>query len=352
MRIVTVVGARPQFIKAAPLSRALAGAHHEILVHTGQHYDDNMSAVFFRELGVRPPDHFLGIGSGSHGAQTGAMLAAIEKVLLDTTPDRVVVFGDTNSTLAGALAAVKLGIPVAHIEAGLRSFRRTMPEEINRVMTDHVSTTLFAPSQSAADQLAREGITRGVHVVGDIMLDALELFRSKASDAILARLQVEPRRYIAATVHRAENTDDEARLRAILSGLARLDLPVVLPLHPRTKARFERMAKADATFALPSVIRVVEPLGYLDNLALLGGAACVATDSGGVQKEAYFLGVPCVTLRDETEWIETLATGWNALAGADADQIAASVRQQLEPRGARPALYGDGAAASRIAAAL
>lgn len=352
MRVVTVVGARPQFIKAAPLSRALAGKHEEILIHTGQHYDDNMSAVFFRELGVRAPDHFLGVGSGPHGAQTGAMLGAIERVLLETRPDKVVVFGDTNSTLAGALAAVKLSIPVAHVEAGLRSFRRTMPEEINRVMTDHVSSLLFVPAQSAADQLAREGITVGVHVVGDIMLDALNMFRPKASAEILDRIGVERGRYIAATVHRAENTDDEPRLRTILAGLARLELPVVMPLHPRTKARLDAMTKADASFALPQTLRIVDPLGYLDSLALLGGAACVATDSGGVQKEAYFLGVPCVTLRDETEWIETIGTGWNVLAGADAEQIAVSVRRQLEPRGPRPALYGDGAAAEGIAAAL
>ncbi len=344
MRILTVVGARPQFVKAAPLGRALVAAGHaETLVHTGQHYDDNMSAVFFRELGVRPPDHFLGIGGGTHGEQTGAMLPAIERVLLADKPDMVVVFGDTNSTLAGALAAVKLHLPVAHIEAGLRSFKRTMPEEINRVVTDHIATLLFTPSQSAADQLAKEGVTAGVHVVGDIMLDALEMFLPRASTDLLARLDVRRRGYIAATVHRAENTDDPARLRGIVDGLAQLSMPVVLPLHPRTKGRLR-----DLGVALPAALRVVEPLGYLESLALFAGAACVATDSGGVQKEAYFLGVPCVTLRDETEWIETLGTGWNVLAGASSERIVSSVQHQLTPRGQRPNLYGDGTAARRI----
>jgi UDP-N-acetylglucosamine 2-epimerase len=356
LRVLTVVGARPQFVKAAPLGRALRDAgHEEILVHTGQHYDDNMSAVFFRELGVRAPDHFLGIGSGSHGAQTGAMLEAIEKVLVAAKPDVVVVFGDTNSTMAGALAAVKLHVPVAHVEAGLRSFRRTMPEEINRVVTDHVSTLLLVPSAGAAGQLAREGIVDGVVVVGDIMRDALELFRPRAQEAargsaLLARLGVSAGGYVAATVHRAENTDDPARLRAIFAGLGRAPLPVVVPLHPRTKARLTAL---EATgFALPPSCRIVEPLGYLDSLALLGDAACIATDSGGVQKEAYFLGVPCVTLRDETEWTETLATGWNVLAGADVERIDALLTTQLTPRGPRPSLYGDGDAASRIVEAL
>jgi UDP-N-acetylglucosamine 2-epimerase len=347
VRIVTIVGARPQFIKAAPLCRALAAAHEEILVHTGQHYDDNMSAVFFRELGVRAPDHFLGIGSGPHGAQTGAMLAAIERVLLDARPDTVVVFGDTNSTLAGALAAVKLHIPVAHVEAGLRSFRKTMPEEINRVLVDHIASLLFVPSPSAADQLAQEGVVDGVHIVGDIMRDALEMFRGRARTDTLTRLDVTPRGYVAATVHRAENTDDETRLRSIIDGLSRLELPVVLPLHPRTRKRLDELA-----IAIPRTIRIVEPLGYLESIALLAGAACVATDSGGIQKEAYFLGVPCVTLRDETEWAETIGTGWNVLAGADADRIAAHVKAQMTPRGPRPPLYGDAGAAMRIVATL
>ena len=344
MRVVSVVGARPQFIKAAPLGRALRARHEEILVHTGQHYDDNMSAVFFRELALAEPDRSLGIGSGSQGAQTGQMLAAIEEVLVETAPRLVLVFGDTNSTLAGALAAAKLGIPVAHVEAGLRSFNRAMPEEINRVLTDHVSTLLFAPAADAAALLAKEGIERGVHVVGDLMLDALEMFRGRAIERGAARaLGVEPP-YIVATIHRAENTNDEARLRELLAGLDGCGLTVVLPLHPRTK---KRMAELD--LRVPSArLHLVEPQGYLDMLSLQAGAACVATDSGGMQKEAYFLGVPCVTLRDETEWTATLSTGWNVLAGADATRIAAAVQAQLRPHGPRPALYGDGRAAQKI----
>ena len=346
MKVVTVVGARPQFIKAAPLSLALRPRHEEILVHTGQHYDSGMSDVFFEELCVPPPDYHLGVGSGAHGAQTGAMLSAVETVLQKEAPDAVLVYGDTNSTLAGALAAAKLCLPVAHVEAGLRSFNRAMPEEINRVVADHLSTWLFAPSEVARRRLAAEGIERCVHVVGDIMLDALRLHlpRARTRAAVLERVPVRPQEYYLATVHRAENTDNGARLAGIFKGLGALDLPVVIPLHPRTKKRL-----AEFGIHPHGAVRILEPLGYLDMLALQAAAACVLTDSGGVQKEAYYLGVPCVTLREETEWVETLETGWNALAGADPTRIVDAVRQRAkrDHDGSRN-VYGNGRTAERI----
>ena len=348
LTLVTVLGARPQFVKASPLSRALRSRHREVIVHTGQHYDPDMSAVFFDELAIPLPDHHLGVGGGSHGAQTGAMLAMLEPVLDKKRPDAVVVVGDTNSTLAGALAAAKLGIPVAHVEAGLRSFDRTMPEAINRLVVDRLSTWLFAPSESSRRRLSAEGIVAGVHVVGDVMLDALTLHRSRAlASGALDRLGLQPGGYHLATVHRAANTDDQARLRAILAGLGALDRPVILPLHPRTRRRI-----ADFGLDLSAGVRAVEPQGYLDMLALTAAAACVLTDSGGVQREAYYLAVPCVTLRDETEWTETVATGWNTLAGADADRIVAAVAARPTGKAPHPELYGDGRAAERIAAIL
>jgi UDP-N-acetylglucosamine 2-epimerase len=349
MKLLTVVGARPQFVKLAPLSLALRRRHREIIVHSGQHYDDLMSDVFFADLDLPAPDHHLGVGSGRHGAQTGALLIALGPVLDRERPDAVVVVGDTNTTLAAALAASKLHVPVAHVEAGLRSFNRAMPEEINRVAVDHLATWLFAPSESARRQLASEGIVDGVHVVGDVMLDALLLHRSRALGAreTLARVGVEPGGYYLATVHRAENTDDAARLRGILRGLGALDRPVLLPLHPRTRRRM-----AETGLGAGGRLRPIEPLSYVDMLALNAAAACVLTDSGGVQKEAYYLGVPCVTLRDETEWTETVATGWNALAGADPERIAAAVARRPALTAPRPPLYGDGRAAERIAAVL
>lgn len=345
MKLVSVVGARPQFIKASPLCRALRRRHREVLVHTGQHYDVGMSDVFFQELGIPAPDYHLGIGSGSHGSQTGAMLAAVESVLDKESPDAVVVYGDTNSTLAGALAAAKLHIPVAHVEAGLRSFNRAMPEEINRVVADHLSKWLFAPSSLAADNLRREGLTAGVHVVGDVMIDAMDLHRERAEarPGVLARFAVEPGRYYVATVHRAENTDDAERLRGILAAFGQLELPLLLPLHPRTRKRVD-----DLALVMANNVRVLEPLGYLDMISILAAARCLLTDSGGMQKEAYYLGVPCVTMRDETEWVETVTAGWNVLAGADTERIVGAVRTQSGQRRPRPALYGDGRTAERI----
>lgn len=341
-RIVTIVGARPQFIKAAALSRTLAGdtAIEELLVHTGQHFDDNMSEVFFRELMMPAPHFNLDIHGGPHGQMTGRMLEAIEQVLLNTRPALVLVYGDTNSTLAGALAAAKLHIPVAHVEAGLRSFNRRMPEEINRVLVDHMSGLLFCPTFEAVRHLHNEGISAGVHHTGDIMYDATLYARSAAvhQSDILARLALAPRGYVLCTLHRSENTDSEARLAALLGHVREVagDLPVVMPLHPRTRQVLAASRLSTAG------LRVLEPLGYFDMHALLGGAAQVLTDSGGVQKEAYFHRVPCVTLRDDTEWTETVAAGWNRLWTTPA---------YLTPR-VDIAEYGDGAAGSKMAALL
>jgi len=360
LRLLTVVGARPQFIKAATVSRAIREhniAHpersvREVLLHTGQHYDENMSQVFFDELEIPQPDYNLGVGSLSHGAQTGRMLEHTEEVLLKEKPDWVLVYGDTNSTLAGALAAAKLHIPVAHVEAGLRSFNHRMPEEINRVLTDHLSTLLFCPTQTAVDNLAREGVLKGVELVGDVMYDAALYYAAKAEahSSIMDRLGLCSKGYMLATLHRAENTDDPFRLRAIVEGLGAVaqHMPVVIPLHPRTRAALEReglLARVTETCQL------IQPLGYLDMVLLEKNARLIATDSGGVQKEAYFYGVPCMTLREETEWVETVEAGWNVLVGADSERIA-SVALSFATPPARPALYGDGSAAKRCVAIL
>lgn len=348
MKVASVVGARPQFIKAAVVSRVLRERHTEILIHTGQHYDDNMSALFFDELGIPAPDVNLGIGSASHGEQTGLMLAQIEKVLLFKEPDWVLVYGDTNSTLAGALSGAKLGIRVAHVEAGLRSFNRRMPEEINRVLTDHISDLLLCPSQTAMGNLAREGITRGAHLVGDVMADALWFAVEAAGprSQVMARLGITKGRYLLVTVHRAENTDDPARLSSILNALNSLSEPVIFPIHPRT-----RRAMLQLEYAPAPHVRIIEPVGYLDMVTLEQHARLILTDSGGIQKEAYWLGVPCVTLRDETEWSETVQAGWNVIVGADASRIADAV-EHLSPPDERPELYGDGKAAQRCVSLL
>lgn len=348
MRITTVVGARPQFIKAAAVSRVLRAMPgvREILVHTGQHYDDNMSDVFFRELEIPEPDYHLDIGSGTHGAQTGRMLEAIEQVLLKEGPDWVLVYGDTNSTLAGALAAAKLHIPVAHVEAGLRSFNRRMPEEINRVLTDHICDLLFAPTQAAVDNLLREGISpTAVRLVGDVMYEAALYYGAKAEakSRVLARLGLQPKGYILATVHRAENTDDLARLEAIFSGLVSVgkSIPVVLPMHPRTRAALRYMGPISD---IEQRLRVIEPVGYLDMLVLEKNARLIATDSGGVQKEAFFYRVPCVTLRRETEWVELVELGWNQLVFPQSPRaVAEGILRGLETHQASETNpYGDG----------
>ncbi|WP_376790596.1 non-hydrolyzing UDP-N-acetylglucosamine 2-epimerase [Thermoflexus sp.] len=372
MKIVNIVGARPQFIKVAPILKAIEGHNrarpdvpiHEVLVHTGQHYDYEMSQVFFDELGLKAPDYHLGVGSGTHGYQTGEMLKRIEEVLLREKPDWVLVYGDTNSTLAGALAAAKLHIRVAHVEAGLRSFNKRMPEEINRILTDHVSDCLFCPTETAVQNLAREGITKGVYLVGDVMYDAVQMYLAAAEDKsqILETLALKPKEYALATVHRAENTDDPERLRNIMMGLKHIaqdGLRVIFPAHPRT-----RKAISDLSLDISSSnLKVIGPVSYLDMLVLEKNARVILTDSGGVQKEAFFFRVPCVTLREETEWVETVEAGWNVLAGCDPERIAhASLAAQcsasspyscsipFSPRTPLPPAtpYGDGRAGARI----
>ncbi|NMC73700.1 MAG: UDP-N-acetylglucosamine 2-epimerase (non-hydrolyzing) [Geobacteraceae bacterium] len=350
MKLVTVVGARPQFVKCAPLSREIRKEHTEILVHTGQHYDPEMSDVFFRDLAIPEPDYHLGVGSGSHGEQTGEILARIEQVLLKEKPDMVIVFGDTNSTLAGALSATKLHIPVAHVEAGLRSFDRSMPEEINRVVTDHVSDLLFCPTRTAVRNLADEGITRGVHLVGDVMVDALEYNRHIAAkkSRILERFGLPPGGYLVVTVHRPANTDNWEHMDAILSALGESGQPVLFPVHPRTKKMLNEFG---CWSVLPKNIIVTEPLGYLDMLQAMANARKILTDSGGMQKEAYLLGVPCITLRDTTEWVETVEDGWNVLVGADRGKISEAI-VAFSPEKTRSMIYGEVGASGRIAKIL
>lgn len=328
MKIVSIVGARPQFIKAAVLSRELRKEHTEILVHTGQHYDENMSAVFFEELGIPQPEYDLHVGSGLHGVQTGAMLAAIEQVLIDVQPDWVVVYGDTNSTLAGALAAAKLHIPVAHVEAGLRSFNRSMPEEINRILTDHISDLLLCPTGVAVSHLQAEGIIKGVHLVGDVMYEALQWATAQSQRFIekLSALALQPQQYLLATVHRAENTDDPARFQGILQAFDALEEPLLWPVHPRTRKKLDEVG-----YVPTSHVQLIDPVGYLEMVCLASSARIILTDSGGLQKEAMWLSVPCITLRDETEWIDTVALGWNVLVGADPKAILKAVHTACQP---------------------
>lgn len=353
MKIVTVIGARPQFIKAAAVSRVIhrTDGIRELIIHTGQHYDEGMSQVFFDELDIPAPSHHLGIGSASHGAQTGRMLEAIESILLKERPDWVLVYGDTNSTLAGALAAVKLHIPVAHVEAGLRSFNRRMPEEMNRILTDHASDLLFAPTDVAVANLRNEGVDeKRIHLVGDVMYDAVLYYGRKAQtdSVIVETLGLDPSGYVLATIHRAENTDDPTRLRAIIDGFSEVaqTLPVVLPLHPRT----EKALKQHELLAVARQrLTLTEPVGYLDMVQLERNAAVIATDSGGVQKEAYFHEVACVTLRDETEWVELVDTGWNRLVPPeDAETIRNAILEAVGTRGQPVALYGGGQAAEHV----
>jgi UDP-N-acetylglucosamine 2-epimerase len=352
MKIVSIVGARPQFIKAAPVSHALRQLAGEVLVHTGQHYDAQMSGVFFDEMGIPEPDYNLGVGSGSHGWQTGQMLVRTEEVLMAERPDWVLVYGDTNSTLAGALAAAKLHIPVAHVEAGLRSFNRRMPEEHNRVLVDHMADLLFCPTQTALDNLAREGITHGVHLVGDVMYDAV-LRNARVAEQrskVLDRLGLQSQAYTLATIHRPRNADDSLRLQTILGALAEIPEPVIFPVHPRTR---QRMAEFDLSFPAPGGGRPtpIDPVGYLDMLVLEKNARLILTDSGGIQKEAYFFAVPCLTLREETEWVETVDAGWNRLVGADPAAIVRMARD-FRPVGSPPPLFGDGQAAPKIVTLL
>jgi UDP-GlcNAc3NAcA epimerase len=357
MKVLTVVGARPQFIKAAMVSRAIEewnggsgsslGRIQEVLVHTGQHYDDNMSDVFFRELEISPPAHNLAVGSGPHGQQTGRMLEGLERIMQKEKPDLALIYGDTNSTLAGGLAASKLQIPVAHVEAGLRSHNRTMPEEINRILVDHLSTLLFCPSTVAEKNLGSEGITKGVHLVGDVMYDSLlfNLNRMREKKNVLDRMGLRAGNYGVLTIHRAENADNPIKLREIVAALQRLNLPLVFPVHPRTQAA---LTHAGIT-TFPSLIRPTKPLSYQEMLELVRGARLILTDSGGVQKEAFLLRVPCVTLRNETEWVETVDAGWNRLAGTDPDKIVSASRELLARRPGTPGQpYGDGQAGQSV----
>jgi UDP-N-acetylglucosamine 2-epimerase len=360
MKLVTIIGARPQFIKAAPFSEVFRKENAEILVHTGQHYDPNMSDIFFEELGIPKPDYYLGVGSGSHGLQTGRMLEKIEELLLKEKPDGMLVYGDTNSTLAGALAASKLHIPVFHVEAGLRSYNKLMPEEQNRVLTDHISDLLLCPTQTAVDNLEKEGVTAGVLNTGDIMYDVvlrnIEISKSRYSDgAWLNELRDEngnvPRlkekEYYLATIHRAENTDDHPKLREIFSTFEKMDKPVIIPIHPRT-----RKLIGELDIKLDNII-LIKPVGYLMMLYLTANAYMVVTDSGGLQKEAYFLKTPCTTLRDQTEWVETLENGWNILSPIDVHSILSTVTRELDClQHPQPLLFGDGNAAEHICQAI
>ena len=348
MKVVTVVGARPQFIKAAPVGRALREAgHREVLVHTGQHYDDAMADVFFRELEIPAPDFDLEVGSGSHGYQTGQMLLRLEPVLERERPDWVLVYGDTNSTLAGALAAAKLHLPVAHVEAGMRSYNRVMPEEINRVLTDHASDLLLCPTRTAVENLGKEGLTRRVALVGDVMFDALLQFLpvARRRSRILESLGVRAGEYALLTAHRAETVDGDGRLPALLSRVASLGLPLVFPAHPRTRKRLEVLGLLDR---LPACLRLIDPVGYLDMLVLEADARAVLTDSGGVQREAYFLGVPSVILRGETEWPELVAQGASTLSGADFSDLRIAEGASADAA-RRSGLFGDGKASEKIA---
>jgi UDP-GlcNAc3NAcA epimerase len=351
VRIVTVIGNRPQFVKAAAVSRVLREENEELLVHTGQHHDDELSTVFVKELGVPRPERELGIHGGTNTEQTARMLAALAPLLAAEAPDVLLVYGDTNSTLAGGLAAAQAHIPVAHVEAGMRSFDRAMPEELNRVLTDHLSDLLLCPSQTALDNLAREGVAGRVALVGDVMVDVALLFqpRAIADHAPLERAGVAPGEYVLVTAHRAGNVDDPARLRRLVDLLLALPVTAVLPLHPRTRARLEAAGWLGELERAPG-IRLLPPLGYLGFTALLGHARAVLTDSGGVQKEAYLAGVPCVTLRATTEWVETVEVGWNVLVDLDTDAALAALERRPPP--GRPELYGDGRAAARVVAAL
>lgn len=353
MKILTVVGARPQFVKAAAVSRAInrdntsnAGQLSEVIVHTGQHYDKNLSSVFFEELEIPQPDYNLGISEVSHGKMTGRMIISIEEVLEKESPAMVLIYGDTNSTLAATIAAVKLNIPIAHVEAGLRSFNRTMPEEINRIVADSLSSLLFCPTETAMENLRKEGISKGTCNVGDVMFDVTRYYEKQAkSKHDVRRWGVEAEQYVLCTVHRAENTDNVGRLKGIVNALHEIakHLPVVLPLHPRTS----KMMQASGVTLDSDNIRIIEPVSYFEMLCLESSAKAILTDSGGVQKEAFFHGVPCLTLRDETEWVETVELGVNTLCGADTDVIVSAWNQLLAFQ-CNSAPYGDGDAAGKI----
>ena len=355
MNIVSVVGARPQFIKAAMVSRAIEAYNAsrktslltEILVHTGQHYDETMSRIFFEEMGIPAPTYNLEVGSGSHAVQTGEILMKLEAVLLAERPDLLLVYGDTNSTIAAALAAAKLGIPIGHVEAGLRSYNRAMPEEINRILTDHLAMFLFCPTPTSVAMLRQEGITQGVHLIGDVMFDASWHYAAmaEARSDVLARYHLLPQQYYLATVHRPANADVMEHMQCILRAFSQLQLPVIFPVHPRTKKIVNTILAAQVNNNRSQLL-LIEPVGYLDMLVLEKHARAIITDSGGVQKEAYFFRVPCVTLRQETEWVETITSGWNRLCAIVEDEIVTKVHQAQT--GEWTPVFGDGTASSQL----
>ena len=345
MKIVTVLGARPQFIKSAPVSRVLRKKHHEVIIHTGQHYDANMSDIFFEELNMPKPDFNLGVGSGNHGKQTGTMMIKLEEIILSEKPDFVMVYGDTNSTLAGALVAAKLHIPVIHVEAGLRSFNKKMPEEINRILTDHVSELLFCPTETAVENLKNENIIKNVFNTGDVMYDAV-LYNSRLANiksTILKEHGLTEKEYHLVTIHRAENTDDKKNMENILDAFSKIEDIIIWPMHPRTRNRLKSFGLDVHT--IPN-LKIIEPVGYIDMLSLEANAKKIITDSGGVQKEAYFMKVPCVTLREETEWVETLEEEANILVGTNQEKILEAVYKKVNP--SYKNYFGDGHAAEKI----
>lgn len=354
MKVVTIVGARPQFVKAAALSRVIRKYHTEILVHTGQHYDNNMSDIFFEELHIPKPDYNLGVGSGSHAKQTGDMMIGIEKILLDEKPDYILLYGDTNSTLAGALAACKIHIPIIHIEAGLRSYNIQMPEELNRILTDRISKLLFCPTDTAVENLKKEGITKGVYNVGDVMCDAVlyysHIIEEKGRDYFFERLEKltnhsNPEKWYLATIHRAENTDSIDKIREILEAFETFDYPVIFPVHPRTRSMVMNiMQEKQYQNIIPT-----QPVGYIDMLFFTKHAIKVVTDSGGLQKEAYILDTPCVTVRNQTEWVETLRGNHNILCKPEKKEIIEKVYHTSIDRECREKYYGDGHASEKIA---
>lgn len=346
-KIITVIGARPQFVKAAPVSKVLREYFHELIIHTGQHYDYKMSGLFFDELDIPKPDYNLGIGSQTHGAQTGAMITELEKVFLLERPDAVLVYGDTNSTLAAAIVSSKLHIPLIHVEAGLRSFNKKMPEEVNRILTDHVSAFLFAPTDTAVENLKREGIFRQVHQIGDVMYDAFLANMEIANHQFdISKFSVQSENFSLATIHRAENTDDPERLAAIVEGLLELGTEVIFPIHPRT-GKYLQQYGLETRLRSAAHIRCVEPLSYLEMVFLENHARTIITDSGGVQKEAYFAKVPCITLRDQTEWVETVESGWNQLVNP-LDHNLRMIAERSRAGNEEIQLYGDGKASEKI----
>ena len=355
VKIATILGARPQFIKAAPVSKLIREntGTVEFMIHTGQHYDQNMSDIFYQEMEIPEPDVNIGVGSGSHGRQTGEMLIQIEDILIKEKPDKVLVYGDTNSTLAGALAACKLCIPIAHVESGLRSFNREMPEEHNRVVADHCANILFCPTKTAVHNLAREGISQEVHLVGDTMLDAVQQFTKigEKQSTILKTLGINPKEYILVTVHRPYNTDNQNNFLSILSVFQQLDMQVIFPVHPRSRKKMIEFGGDQLIKHQKNNLKIIDPVGYLDMLVLEKYAHMIMTDSGGVQKEAYFFEVPCITLRHETEWVETVDSGWNILAGANSDKILQAATITEWPTGTENH-FGDGKAAEKIVALM